>query len=100
VAPIACPEVGSKKLLPTIFPDEALATVTAQLSTLLKLLLLHVPPIFQEFPLEIWLLLSDVSPPLFPAAMLDLRVAIAVANLKPTPALFHAVLRVKKKFPG
>jgi len=94
------PEIGSKKLLPTIFPEEPPAPVTVELSTLLKLLLLHISPIFQEFPLEVWLLLNDASPPLFPAAILFLRVAIAVANLNPTPALFQAVLRAKKKFPG
>lgn len=45
------PDVGSKKLLPTIFPFDDLGPMAVAALTLEKVALFQVPPTFQEFPL-------------------------------------------------
>jgi hypothetical protein len=99
VAPIASPDFGSKKSLALIRPSACLAPCTRLTSTLLKLLFDHDALPFHEFPEEICFELKAVALSPLTAATFPLSVATAVLNLKPTLALFHAVLRLSVKSP-
>lgn len=98
VAPIPVVLVGNKKLDPTTLPLVHRAPVKADESTLLNELLLHVPPTFQEFPVEVTVLARLVATALL-AAILEVNVA-GILNMNPVPRLFQAVLRVNFIAPG
>lgn len=98
MAPIEDPLVGSRKLDPITLPLAALGPVKIDESTLMKLELDQVPPIFQEFPEEE--ALPRLVCTLFRAAMLFFNDTPDCEKTKPVPKLFHAVLSVNTMEPG
>lgn len=100
VAPIACPDAGTKKLLPFTFLSEPLAPFNTDASTLAKELLDQVPE-FHELPDALTVLTRlTCALPTLTAAMLPVILDEELRMTNPVSPLFHAVFRSNVSEPG